>query len=78
MGHPHLYDGSRAARELGLRYTPIRQALEATVRWYVSQGLVLRPLPRISSERQDGVEHRSEPNGSVFEPPSGREREPSP
>jgi hypothetical protein len=39
---------------------------------------VLRPLPRISSERQDGAEHGSEPAGSLFEPPSGREREPSP
>jgi dihydroflavonol-4-reductase len=41
----HLYDGSRAERELGLRYTPIREALETTVRWYVGQGLVRRPLP---------------------------------
>ncbi|HEV2920460.1 MAG TPA: hypothetical protein VG673_14625, partial [Actinomycetota bacterium] len=78
LGHPHLYDGSRATRELGLRYTPLRQALEATVRWYVDQGLVLRPLPRIGGDRPEGPEHRGEPAGSLFEPPSGREREPSP
>jgi dihydroflavonol-4-reductase len=77
LGHPHLYDGSRAARELGLRYTPLRQALEATVRWYVNQGLVVRPLPRIGGEREV-FEHRPEPAGSLFEPPSGREREPWP
>ncbi len=45
LAHPHLYDGSRAERELGVRYTPLRAALEATVRWYVAQGLVRRPLP---------------------------------
>jgi dihydroflavonol-4-reductase len=45
LGHPHLYDGGRAERELGLSYTPVRDALEATVRWYVAQGLITRPLP---------------------------------
>jgi dihydroflavonol-4-reductase len=70
IGHPHLYDGSRATRELGLRYTPVRQALEATVRWYVAQGLVTRPLPRVAQPAP------AEPAGSLFEPP-GREREPS-
>src|ERR687893_1712854 len=48
LGHPHLYDGSRATRELGLRYTPVLQAMEATVRWYVAHGLVTRPLPRLA------------------------------
>jgi dihydroflavonol-4-reductase len=48
LGHPHLYDGARAERELGLRYTPLRQAMEATVRWYVDQGLVTRPLPALT------------------------------
>jgi dihydroflavonol-4-reductase len=71
LGHPHLYDGSRATRELGLRYTPVRQALEATVRWYVAHGLVTRPLPRLAQATV-------EPVGNLFEPPSGREREPSP
>jgi dihydroflavonol-4-reductase len=50
VGHPHLYDGSRAERELGLRYTPLREAMEATVRWYVEQGLVTRRLPRLDGE----------------------------
>lgn len=45
LSHPHLYDGSRAQRELGLRYTPVREALAATVRWYSEQGLLTRPLP---------------------------------
>jgi hypothetical protein len=74
LGHPHLYDGSKATRELGLRYTPIRQALEATVRWYVDKGLVARPLPKLSG---DAGQAPAEPAGSLFEPPSGREREPS-
>jgi dihydroflavonol-4-reductase len=74
MGHPHLYDGSRATRELGLRYTPIRQALENTVRWYVEQGLVVRPLPRLTGGGPPQGPP-AEPAGSLFEPPSGRERE---
>jgi len=49
LGHPHLYDGSRAERELGVRYTPIRAAMEATVRWYLEQGLVNRELPGIAA-----------------------------
>jgi dihydroflavonol-4-reductase len=47
LTHPHLYDGSKAERDLGLRYTPLRDALEATVRWYVAQGLIQRPLPNL-------------------------------
>jgi dihydroflavonol-4-reductase len=75
LGHPHLYDGSKATKELGLRYTPIRQALEATVRWYVDKGLVARPLPKFAG---DAGRAQAEPAGSLFEPPSsGREREPS-
>ena len=78
LGHPHLYDGSRATRELGLRYTPLRQAMEATVRWYVSQGLVQRPLPKLAAETPEAPEEPPEPTNSLFEPPSGRERERSP
>jgi dihydroflavonol-4-reductase len=78
LGHPHLYDGSRATRELGLRYTPLRQAMEATVRWYVSQGLVQRPLPKLAAEAPEASEEPSETTNSLFEPPSGRERERSP
>jgi dihydroflavonol-4-reductase len=54
VSHPHLYDGSRAERELGLRYTPLRAAMEATVRWYVEQGLVTRRLPRLDGEPGTG------------------------
>jgi dihydroflavonol-4-reductase len=38
--HGHAYDGSRAARELGVRYTPVRETLARTVEWARSQGLV--------------------------------------
>jgi dihydroflavonol-4-reductase len=43
--HGHAYDGSKAARELGLGYTPIEETLRRTVAWYVEQGLVTRHLP---------------------------------
>jgi len=45
MLHGHRYDGSRATRELGLQYTPIRETLSATVAWAVAAGLVTRALP---------------------------------
>jgi dihydroflavonol-4-reductase len=38
--HGHRYDGSRATRELGLSYTPIRDTIDRTVRWYRSHGLL--------------------------------------
>lgn len=38
--HGHRYDGSRAVRELGLRYTPIEVTLERTLAWYAERGLV--------------------------------------
>jgi dihydroflavonol-4-reductase len=40
--HGHRYDGSRAARELGLVYTPPEETLRRTVRWAVDEGLVTR------------------------------------
>jgi dihydroflavonol-4-reductase len=43
--HGHRYDGSRATRELGLVYTPIEESLRRAAEWYVTQGLVTRPLP---------------------------------
>ncbi len=49
--HGHAYDGSRAGRELGLRYTPVEQWMAATVRWYVAQGLVSRTLPGAAAAR---------------------------
>jgi dihydroflavonol-4-reductase len=39
------YDGSPAARDLGLAYTPIETTMRRTVSWYLEQGLILRPLP---------------------------------
>ena len=38
--HGHAYDGSRATRELGLRYTPIEETLRRTYDWYVENGHV--------------------------------------
>jgi dihydroflavonol-4-reductase len=37
--HGHNYDGSKANRELGLVYTPVRETLRRTVVWLVDQGL---------------------------------------
>jgi dihydroflavonol-4-reductase len=38
--HGHRYDGSRAERELGLRYTPPGETILRTVRWARSEGLL--------------------------------------
>jgi dihydroflavonol-4-reductase len=38
--HGHRYDGSRAERELGLRYTDPRETLRKTVEWARREGLV--------------------------------------
>jgi dihydroflavonol-4-reductase len=38
--HGHRYDGSRAERELGLRYTDPRETLRKTVTWARAQGLI--------------------------------------
>jgi dihydroflavonol-4-reductase len=45
MLHGHRYDGSRAARELGLAYTPVRDTFARTIEWALAHGLVKRPLP---------------------------------
>jgi dihydroflavonol-4-reductase len=42
--HGHAYDGSRATRELGLRYTPVEDTLRRTAAWAYGQGLLRRPL----------------------------------
>jgi dihydroflavonol-4-reductase len=41
--HGHAYDGTKATRALGLRYTPIEETLRRTVDWWVEQRLVDRP-----------------------------------
>jgi dihydroflavonol-4-reductase len=46
--HGHAYDGSKAAADLGLRYTPTRETLRRTIAWCVREGLVSRPLPGVS------------------------------
>jgi dihydroflavonol-4-reductase len=38
--HGHAYDRSKAARELGLTYTPVAETLRRTIDWWVEQGLV--------------------------------------
>jgi hypothetical protein len=43
--HGHRYDGTRAARELGLAYTPIRNTLARTVAWALEEGLITAELP---------------------------------
>jgi dihydroflavonol-4-reductase len=45
MLHGHHYDGSRASRDLGLTYTPVRETFRRTIEWALAQGLVQRPLP---------------------------------
>ncbi len=40
--HGHAYDGSKATRALGLRYTPVEETLRRTVEWWLEQGLVHR------------------------------------
>jgi dihydroflavonol-4-reductase len=42
--HGHRYDGSRATRELGLRYTPVAETFARTIEWAVAEGHVTRPL----------------------------------
>ena len=34
----HVYDGSRAERELGLHYTPVEETITRTLRWYSENG----------------------------------------
>jgi len=38
--HGHRYDGSRAARELGLAYTPVADTFRRTIAWARVEGLV--------------------------------------
>jgi dihydroflavonol-4-reductase len=41
--HGHRYDGTRAARELGLGYTPVAETFRRTIEWALAAGLVQRP-----------------------------------
>jgi dihydroflavonol-4-reductase len=40
MIHGHAYDGSHAARALGLRYTPVEETLRRTLDWARAAGLI--------------------------------------
>jgi len=42
MLHGHHYDGSKATRGLGLRYTPVEETLRRTLDWAVAEGHVRR------------------------------------
>lgn len=42
--HGHRYDGSRAERELGLRYRPAAETLARTAAWLADEGLVPRSV----------------------------------
>ena len=44
--HGHADDGSKATRELGLRYTPIEETLRRTMDWWIDEGLVPAPVAR--------------------------------
>ena len=37
----HVYDGSRATRDLGLAYTPLETTIERTVDWFRNKGLLI-------------------------------------
>ena len=50
--HGHRYDGSRAERELGLRYTPVAETFARTIEWAVAEGLV--SPERLTRPRNDG------------------------
>ena len=43
LTHGHAYDGSKASRELGLRYTPIEETLRRTLDWWAEQGFIAAP-----------------------------------
>jgi dihydroflavonol-4-reductase len=38
--HGHRFDGGRAVRQLGLRYTPLQETVAATIDWYRRHGLL--------------------------------------
>jgi dihydroflavonol-4-reductase len=51
IAHGHRYDGSRAERELGLRYRSPEETLRRTARWLVEQGAV--PASALAPHRGD-------------------------
>ena len=59
--HGHRYDGSRAERELGLRYTPVRDTFARTIEWALAEGRVTRPLPSWSGSGASAAPARGTP-----------------
>lgn len=47
--HGFRADGSKAAKELGLQYTPVEERLRQAIRWYWVQGLLKRKPACVSS-----------------------------
>jgi dihydroflavonol-4-reductase len=45
LTHGHAYDGSKASRELGLRYTPIEETLRRTLDWWAEHGFIAASPP---------------------------------
>jgi dihydroflavonol-4-reductase len=43
--HGHRYDGSRASRELGVRYRPLEDTLDRTLAWAIERGLLPPGMP---------------------------------
>jgi hypothetical protein len=52
FGEPFIVDASRAETELGLRATPLADAVEQTVRWYRAQAI---PSSAIDQKRAEQV-----------------------
>jgi dihydroflavonol-4-reductase len=50
--HKMFVDCSKAVRELGYEPTPLEGALDRAIRWYVENGYVRRPLPRLTSHNR--------------------------
>ncbi|HSD77510.1 MAG TPA: NAD-dependent epimerase/dehydratase family protein, partial [Solirubrobacteraceae bacterium] len=55
LRHGHAYDGSRATRELGLTYTPVRETVARTLQWAAREGLLRRPLPGLQAGTSKGA-----------------------
>jgi dihydroflavonol-4-reductase len=36
----HVYDGTRATRDLGLAYTPVEETLRRSIEWFRGEGLL--------------------------------------
>jgi len=43
----NVFSHEKAERELGITFGPVREALRDAVRWFMQQGHVTRPLPRL-------------------------------